>query len=153
MDNRLDFKAEVGASSFVARLKGDSKDAIITELIDALHRDGKLPDRDEALRAVMDREATMSTGLEYGVALPHGKSSTVGKLVAVFGVKPEGVDFKALDGSPSVLFVLVVSAVNQVEPHMQFLGALGRSLMRPAVRAKWLEATNISDVVDALFEN
>jgi mannitol/fructose-specific phosphotransferase system IIA component (Ntr-type) len=152
MDDKIDFEAEVRSSSFIPHLQGETKDAIIAELIDALDRDGKLPDRDEALKAVMDREATMSTGLENGVALPHGKSMTVPKLVAAFGLKPEGVDFKALDGQPSKLFVLVVTAVTQASQHIQFLGELGRALMCPAVREKLLEVETIGGVADVLTE-
>jgi len=152
MDDRIDFEAEVRSSTFIPRLQGDTKDSIIAELIDALERDGKLPDRDEAFKAVMDREATMSTGLENGVALPHGKSTTVPKLVAAFGLKPEGVDFKALDGQPSHLFVLVVSAVTRASEHIQFLGELGRALMCPAVREKLLEVETIGGVADVLTE-
>ncbi len=152
MDDKIDFEAEVRNSSFIPHLKSTAKNAIIAELIDALHRDGKLPDRDEALKVVMDREATMSTGLENGVALPHGKSTTVPGLVAAFGLKPEGVDFKALDGQPSRLFVLVVSAVTRPSQHIQFLGELGRALMCPAVRDKLLEVETIGGVVEVLTE-
>ena len=152
MDDKIDFEAEVRASAFIPHLQSDTKAAIIAELIDALDRDGKLPDRDEAFQAVMDREATMSTGLESGVALPHGKSTTVPTLRAAFGLKPEGVDFKALDGHPSTLFVLVVSPVNQAGPHMQFLGELGRDLMCPSVREKLLKAETIGRVADVLIE-
>jgi len=152
MDDKIDFEAEVRRSSFVPHLKGETKEAVITELIEALDRDGRLPDRDEALRAVMDREATMSTGLENGVALPHGKSMTVPTLVAAFGLKPEGMDFKALDGQPSNLFVMVVSSVTQASRHTQFLGELGRALMCPAVREKLLEAETIGGVADVLAE-
>ncbi len=148
----MDFESEVRSSSFVPRLQADTKDAIIAELIDALDWDGKLPDRDEAIKVVMDREAIMSTGLENGVALPHGKSITVPKLVAAFGLKPEGVDFKALDGQPSTLFVLVVSSVTQAAHHIQFFGALGRALTCPAVREKLLEAETIGGVADVLTE-
>ncbi len=152
MDDRIDFEAQVRSSTFVPHLQGDTKEAIIAELIDALDRAGKLPDRDEALKAVMDREATMSTGLQDGVAMPHGKSMTLPDLVAAFGLKPEGVDFKALDGNPSTLFVLVVSSVIQPTPHIQFFGKLGRALLCSAVRDKLLEAETIDRVADVLME-
>ncbi len=152
MDDKIDFEKEVRNSSFVLHLQSDTKEGIIAELIDVLDRDGKLPDRDEALRAVMNREATMSTGLENGVALPHGKSETVPRLVAAFGLKPEGVDFKALDGKPSRLFVMVVSAVTRANEHIQFLGELGRSLICPAVRDKLMQADSIDGVADVLME-
>ena len=152
MDDQADFEREVRNSTFVPHLEGNTKEAVIAELIDTLARAGKLPDRDEAYRAVMEREATMSTGLENGVALPHGKSNTVPRLVAAFGLKREGIDFKALDGKPSNIFVLVVSAVTRANEHLQFLAAVGRALSCPAVREKLLETKRIDDVADVLIE-
>lgn len=152
MDDSAEFEAKVRDSAFVPHLKGTTKDAIIGELIDALARAGRLPDREEAFQAVMDREASMSTGLENGVALPHGKSSTVPCLVAAFGLKPDGVDFNALDGQPSKVFVLVVSVVTRANEHIQFLAQLGRVLICPAVREKLLATKSVDDIADVLME-
>jgi hypothetical protein len=53
-------------------LKGETKEAIITELVDLLDAAGKLQNRDMALADVLDREKIMSSGMEHGIALPHG---------------------------------------------------------------------------------
>jgi PTS system nitrogen regulatory IIA component len=53
-------------------LKADTKDGIIEEMIDRLVAAGKIKDREGALQAVLDREEKMSTGMQNGVAIPHG---------------------------------------------------------------------------------
>jgi len=133
-------------------LKGNSKPEIIAELVDALVKGGCLAAREPALQSVLDREAKMSTGMQYGVAVPHGKIAEMTGLVSAIGLKPEGVDFHSLDGSPSRIFVLVVSSITETAPHMQYLGQIGRALSCPAVRDKLLQARTREEVIEVLLE-
>ncbi|MDR2631371.1 MAG: cation:proton antiporter, partial [Spirochaetaceae bacterium] len=104
-------------------LKGTTKEEIITELVDLLNVRKKLLNRDEALQDVLEREKAMSTGMEHGIALPHGKSEAVADICVAVGIKKEGVDFESLDGEKSRLFILVVSPKRTSGPHIQFLAA------------------------------
>ena len=56
---------------FNITLKGETKTEIITELVDMLAAGGKLLNRDLVLADVFEREKNMSTGMEFGIALPH----------------------------------------------------------------------------------
>ncbi|MGL6166938.1 MAG: PTS sugar transporter subunit IIA, partial [Fusobacteriaceae bacterium] len=60
-------------------LSGQTKDEILEELVEILNNGGALENKEEFLKAVKDREATCSTGLEDGIAIPHGKSRAVKK--------------------------------------------------------------------------
>jgi Kef-type K+ transport system membrane component KefB/mannitol/fructose-specific phosphotransferase system IIA component (Ntr-type) len=115
-------------------LRGESKEEIITELVDLLQSRGRLLDRDLVLKAVLEREKTMSTGMQYGIALPHGKSDGVADLEIAVGVKKEGIDFDSADGGKSRLFILVVSPRRVSGPHVQFLAAIGTVLKNGGVR-------------------
>jgi len=79
-------------------LKADSKEDIISSLVDILNNNNSLLDAEEVKQAVLERENAMSTGMQYGVALPHGKTDAVKKITMAVGLKPEGIDFKSLDG-------------------------------------------------------
>jgi mannitol/fructose-specific phosphotransferase system IIA component (Ntr-type) len=76
--------------------------AVIDALVDALVRIGKIraEDRDAVRKAVRDREATKSTGIGYGVALPHASVPQVQDAVAVVARLQPPVDFQALDDQP-----------------------------------------------------
>jgi PTS system nitrogen regulatory IIA component len=106
------------------RLSGATGEAIIRELVDLLAGQGLVRDADAAARAVLDREATMSTGMESGVAVPHGRTDAVDRLVCAVGVRREGVDFGAADGKPSRIFVLVITPEAGADPYLQFVAAL-----------------------------
>ena len=131
-------------------LKATSKQGIIEEMVDRLFAAGKIQDRDAALQAVREREAKMSTGLQNGVAVPHGKSDAVESLVAAVGLNKSGVDFESLDGLPSRIFIMTVSPKKYAGPHIQFLAEVSRLLSQPAQRDRLLAAITHSDVFDVL---
>jgi mannitol/fructose-specific phosphotransferase system IIA component (Ntr-type) len=105
---------------------GGDKTAVITELIDLLDTTGALTDRDAALQAVLRREAERTTGIGYGLAIPHGKSEGCKALVMAAGKPEEPVDFQSLDGRPVTFVVLLVSPPDQTGPHIQALAKISR---------------------------
>jgi fructose-specific phosphotransferase system IIA component len=131
-------------------LKANDKEALITELVDLLAARGRLTNRDEVLRDVFEREKSMSTGMEHGIALPHGKSDGVDDLTVAVGIKRDGIDFGSLDGEKSRLFIMVVSPRKTTGPHIQFLAAISSVLRDEAMRAKLFDATD-PEVVAALL--
>ncbi len=141
-ESELSFVGSLQKSCFCPCLKGRDKVAVITELVDELARNGLLGDRDGVLASVLEREALMSTGMQYGIALPHGKHQSVPVLVSVIGVSPAGVEFESLDGQPSRIFVMTVSSPNTVGPHLRFLASVGKLLGRAEIRDALLAATD-----------
>ncbi|MFP3089537.1 cation:proton antiporter [Treponema sp. TIM-1] len=136
----------IDPEGIILGLKGNTKEEIITELVDLLDRQGKLLNRDEALRDVLQREKTMSTGMEHGIALPHGKSEAVADICVAVGVKKEGVDFESLDGEKSRLFILMISPKKTSGPHIQFLAAIGAVLKDETLREQVISADFKEDV-------
>ena len=128
-------------------LKGTTKEQIIEELVDLLVKAGKIEDRKAALKAILEREKKMSTGLQNGIAIPHGKLDSLDSLVVVLGIKKQGVAFDALDGHPSYIFVMTLSPANRTGPHIQFLADISRTLHDASVRQKVLAAQTADDVV------
>jgi PTS system nitrogen regulatory IIA component len=131
-------------------LQGATKGAVIEEMIDLLDGAGKLKDRKSALKAVLDREKKMSTGMQSGIAIPHGKSDSVDSLVAAVGIHKEGVDFDSIDHQPSHIFILTVSPVNRTGPHIQFLAEISRLLHEESVRKELLNAVSEDQVIEIL---
>ncbi|MBU0679322.1 MAG: PTS sugar transporter subunit IIA [Verrucomicrobia bacterium] len=131
-------------------IKSSSKEEVIEEMIDILVSAGKIKDRKSALNVVIEREKKMSTGMQNGIAIPHGKTDTVETLVAALGVKSEGIDFDSIDGKPSTIFIMTISPANRTGPHIQFLAEISRLLNDPATRQKVLTAQSKEEVVDTL---
>ena len=133
-------------------LKGRTKVEIIGGLVDLASRTGRIPDRKIALKAVLEREKKMSTGMHHGLAIPHGKSDIVDSLVASLGIIKTGVDFESMDGAPSRIFILTVSPANRAGPHIQFLAEISRLFNREDIRNRMLAAETPDQVHQLLTE-
>ncbi|MGM0432582.1 MAG: PTS sugar transporter subunit IIA [Spirochaetota bacterium] len=131
----------------VLSLQGESKQEVIEELLDLLMKTGKVNDRKQALSDLLAREEKMSTGIQHGVAIPHAKTPAVQDLVACIGIKPEGVDFEALDGEPSKIFIMTLSPVDRTGPHVQFLAEISRVIKTQQAREELLEAKSAREVL------
>lgn len=149
----MNFKKVLSNGCFCLNLASNTKRGIIEEMVDMLFKEGKIPDRDAALHSVMEREKKMSTGMQYGIAIPHGKTNTVDGLVTAFALKPEGVNFESLDGQPARIFVMTISSANRTGPHMQYLTEISKMLNSPIVRQKLMEVKSVEDVIRLLTDD
>jgi PTS system nitrogen regulatory IIA component len=129
-------------------LAGHSKSEVISEILDGLADAGVIRDKAAALTAVMERERKMSTGLKHGVALPHGKTDSVDKLVAAVGIKRQGVEFDCADGCPAQIFIMTISPSSRTGPHIQFLAEVSKILRRSDLRERLLAARSPEDVIE-----
>lgn len=121
-------------------LKSSTKDEIIKELLSLLITSGHLTEANqaEALTDLFNREATMSTGMQDGIALPHARSSAVERIISAVGLKKEGIDFNSLDNKPAQIFVITLSPKAYPEPYLQFMAEITKFLRNPENREKIL---------------
>ncbi len=134
-------------SCISVNLKGNTKDEIITELVDILDKNGKLLNRDEVLNDVFQREKTMSTGMQHGIALPHGKSDGVKDICVALGLKKAGIDFDSIDQEASKLFIMIVSPKKTSGPHIQFLASISAILQDEERRNQIMNAQSAEEIV------
>lgn len=147
----MNLKKPLTEETICLDLKGTTKENILAEMVDLLMASGHIRDRDAVLKAVLEREKRMSTGMQNGIAIPHGKTDSVDGLIAALGIKRGGIDFGALDGQFSNIFVMTVSPDSRTGPHIQFLAEISRPLNDAAVRTKLLAATSREEVLHLLI--
>lgn len=143
----MNLKKLLGKENIFLDLKSSSKEDIIKEMIDRLVVSGKIKDRDAALEAVLTREEKMSTGMENGIAIPHGKTDSVDNLITAVALKKEGVDFDSMDGQVSKIFIMTVSPLSRSGPHIQFLAEVSKLLKEPEAREMLIAARTVEEVI------
>jgi mannitol/fructose-specific phosphotransferase system IIA component (Ntr-type) len=131
-------------------LTGRTKDELLKELVDTVAGNGA--DRDEMLRAVREREAVLSTGIGFGVAIPHGKSAAIGELRMAAGLSAQPVEFDALDGQPVKLFFLLVGPESAAGAHIKALSRISRLVRQDSVRERLTGAATAEEFLAALRE-
>lgn len=133
-------------------IPGTTKEEIIRNLLDILVKAGKISDPEAALKAVLERERKMSTGMKHGIAIPHGKTPIVESLVACIGISKESVEFDSLDQEPCRIFIMTLSPPDKTGPHLQFLAEVSLLFKSPDKRDKLLVAKTKEEVLDILLD-
>jgi fructose-specific phosphotransferase system IIA component len=146
----MNLKKVLTVNSIITDLSAESKEGVISEMVDFMADSGKIKNRDAALSAVLEREKKMSTGMQHGVAIPHGKTDCVDQLIALIGIHRTGVDFDAMDGNPCFLFIMTLSPANRTGPHIQFLAEISKLLSNSGLRDRLLQADSAEQILALL---
>ncbi len=105
-----------------------TKEEALRELVDVLAKVEDIGEPKGIVKALVERENLGSTGIGQGIAIPHGKTDKVTRLIAVLGISKIGVNFDALDGEPVYIFFLLVAPKATAGPHLKALAQISRIL-------------------------
>jgi|SRR3989338_3562764 len=109
-------------------LETNEKEGVLKELVDVLAQVEDIGDPKAIVKALIERENLGSTGIGQGIAIPHGKTDKVSRLVAVLGISKQGVNFDALDGEAVYIFFLLLAPKATTGPHLKALAQISRLL-------------------------
>lgn len=134
----------------VANLTAHSKNEALAELASALARVAPSIPQTRFLTVLQEREKLVSTGMEKGVAIPHGRLAELPTLIAVFGVSRDGIDFEALDGKKSHFFFALVAPEQSAGLHLKALSKINRLFRNESLKTAVLEAPTAQAVHAAI---
>jgi len=103
---------------------------------------------DEVYQALLEREEQISTGIGYGVAIPHAFSESIDHVIAAFARSKEGVEFESLDHAPVNFIVLFIVPKKDYNMHLQTLAAIAKMFNNCEVRKGLAEAETIEEILD-----
>ena len=104
----------------------------------------------EVLGAVQKREAGGSTGIGFGVAIPHARSPGVRTMSLVCGVSPAPVTFDSIDGEPVRLFFLIVGPAESAGQHVKVLSRIASLVRHESVRRQLCAAGSPDEFYNVL---
>jgi fructose-specific phosphotransferase system IIA component len=133
-----------------APLEALDKEGVIKELSELLAEHGNVGDANALISAVWEREGMGSTGLDDGIAVPHGKSAAVRSLGVAIGIAPQGVDFGAADGKLSKIFFLMAAPLDHPGPHIETLAEIARLSHSKALIKALASAKSAEEVLSLL---
>ena len=112
-------------------LQAQDKDEVFEELVDFYCQADHANIREDVLEGLREREAKMSTGIQKGIAIPHGKTSSVESVKGVVGISRKGVDYDSLDGEPVYLLFMIITPLVDSEMQLRVLKRLAEILENP----------------------
>ncbi len=139
----------LSAKQIIPEMKATDRWPAIVELIDLLVSLGKIKpdDRDSILASLKQREETMSTGIGFGIAIPHCSSDRLDEVVAAFGRSTGGIEFDALDNAPVKFVVLFIVPKNQFQTHLRTLASIAKFLNDRSVRESLVNAKSADEIL------
>lgn len=136
----------------VLNLESSDKEELFEELLNVLVSAQPSIDWTEALAALKEREAKMSTGIMHGIAVPHGNCNSVSDVIGVIGISRAGIDYEALDKAPVHLVFMLLCNPKATEAHLEVLKELATVMQNPAFIKEVMEKTSGQEVYDLLCE-
>ncbi len=124
-----------------------SKRALLTEMAGMLSS----MDTDLVLEVIMTREKLGSTGMGYGVAIPHGRMEGLNTPMIVVAVHQAGVDFDAIDEQLVHIVVMLLVPNDDHKTHLELLAKLARILQQEPMREALKGASDAAQI-STLFQ-
>ncbi len=148
----MDLGDILGPEQIVPELKATNRWEAIDELIQQLIGSGKIKsEHREAVTAVIKkRESSMSTGIGFGIGIPHASTDLIYEVVGAFGRSKSGVNFDALDNQPVTLVLLFLVPQGQFQKHLHTLAKIAKLLHRKEFRAALEAAPDAKAMCDII---
>jgi len=125
----------------VALLDCTTKEEALRAMISLLASSPKIRKVEELSEGIFHREQLMSTGIGYGVGIPHVRLGSITGLVMALGVNSRDIlDYTSLDSTPVRIICMIASGEHQHSGYLQNLAAIGTRLKQPGIREMLLRA-------------
>ena len=132
-------------------MQAESRDEAVRELAELLFQERVLKDKERYIQDVLEREAQVSTDLENGVALPHGKSETVLRPAVAIGTSARGIRFSG-EGTSSRVIFLIAMPDQADDTHITLLSSITSRLLDNACLERIKGAAEPEEILAALTE-
>src|SRR5690242_107163 len=133
-------------------LQAKTKTDAISELVQLLAANKEVGDAKKVLDSVLEREATRTTGIGNGLAIPHGKCSGTKDLVMAIGKAGTPIDFQAIDGRPVTIIWMLASPPDKTGPHIHALARISRLMTIDKFRHAMMQVKTAQEAFDLIVQ-
>lgn len=133
-------------------LRSKKKNDVINELIMFADHDMNFENFDKLKEEIFYREKLMSTGIGYGIAIPHARTTQVTKPCITVGICPDGVeDYESMDHIPVKVVFLILVGKGQHRHHIRILSQIVTELKNTGKLDKIVETEEIEEIKKIIF--
>ena len=136
-------------SAISLRVSGANKKKVLAVIAEIAARNFHL-DASDVLEALSEREAAGSTGVGYGVAVPHARLDGLHRMRGVFVRLEQPVEFESVDDQPVDLLFALFAPKNAGAEHLRALARVSR-IMRQSDLREHLRKARTADALHALL--
>lgn len=133
-------------------LRANTKTEIIRELAHLMAENDRSLDESVISEVLMERERLGSTGIQDGIAIPHGKVPGLDRIVIACGRSRAGIDFEAHDQKPTTLFFVLLAPEFAAGQHLKALARLSRILKDASFRDRLMTSKDSREFYEHLLD-
>ena len=137
-------------SSILIDLKSTEKDQVLRQTAKFMASLYGLDNGEQISRLILERESDMSTGIGYGIAIPHARITGIDRVYMVAARSVNGIEFGAIDDQPDHVIFMLVSPANTSTEHTQILSSLSSIMAYEDVREKLFSAETVEQFLDII---
>ena len=133
----MDLGDILGPEQILPDMQASNRWEAIDELIGQLITSGKIKaeHRDAITAVIKKRETSMSTGIGFGIGIPHASTDLIYEVVGSLGRSKKGINFDALDNQPVTLVMLFLVPQGQFQKHLHTLAKIAKLFHKKEFRA------------------
>ena len=131
-------------------IQSNDKRGALKELLEIICKDDLITDSKIFSKEIFKREKLMSTGIGYGIAIPHARHKTVKDFVIAIGRKCDGLEYESIDDKPVKLIFMIGASDTQDKDYIKVLSRLVLRLKNQEFVDKLLLAENPSEIYELI---
>lgn len=139
---------EYTSEKFIKQLQSRDKFEAIEELALVFNDTRICSDIDVLIEALKERERMMSTGIGFGIAIPHAKIRAVKEIAFAIGISREGIEFDSMDGKPVYLIILVAAGERQHRDYLKILSRIMSILKNEDIKNQIINSENAEEILN-----
>ena len=137
-------------NKFIRWIESTDKYNAIEELTLVFDNTNVCRDTQSLIQALKEREQIMSTGIGFGIAIPHAKINTVREMAFSIGISRKGIDFDSMDGLPVHLVILVAAGEKQHKEYLRLMSNIMSIIKKDDIKDKIINAASADEIIDIL---
>lgn len=137
------------SKEFIKILESTNKFKAIEELATVFEGSKVCNDVDGLIRALKEREEIMSTGIGFGIAIPHARMKAVSKMTFAIGISKKGIDFDSMDGQPVHLVILVAAGEKQHKEYLRLMSNIMGILKNADIKDRIINSGSPDEIIKA----
>jgi len=142
--------SEIIRPDFIIDLQSTDKSSALGELLEAIIHSDKITDAKKFSKAIRAREKLMSTGIGYGIAVPHARDHSILDFVMAMGRSKNGVKYESIDDQPVQLIFMIGASDSQDKDYIKLLSRLVLRLKNDDLKNKILSADSPSEIYEII---
>jgi len=136
---------------YIKNIENSDKFKVIDELARVFDGTEVCDDVEYLITALIEREEIMSTGIGFGIAIPHAKIDSVKDMAFAIGVSKAGIDFDSMDGDPVHIIILVAAGEKQHKDYLKLLSNIMGILKNEDVKKKIIDSGSSEEIIEILM--